>query len=219
MALLTGIAYCLRPLPNCLAFWLAKKCSVNDTVPVTTYVDWIVPVAHGATEKRLVNGSVAVMNKVVEIYKNHPESRVFFGSFAGDSNPELEAVEKSRFIYGVIWHHFGSVWSTIMECMAFKKTASCYNLNAGQTILVVTDDAHSRRCKMVWQCFFPDYNVLVVAVPLALTIDKESPMTNYNWAWKAFVLQVFPTPIFTFWCSKGPDYLALQANVHQPTRK
>jgi hypothetical protein len=173
--------------------WLAAKWAVNDPLPRTC--DLLVPVAHGATKDRLSIGAENVARRTAEALtqlRNIGQLPfVAFGAFTGSENPELERTIKLTIFTG---KYIGQVMSTIEECWKVKQGLPEFFNPA--TIVVVTDEAHSRRCRIVWRTFFPNSDIKIVSVKLADTIDSESPMSAYGNPWKILFFQAAPTPVW-----------------------
>lgn len=191
---------------------LARWWAVNDTLPQSA--EWIIPVAHGATETRLTRGAEAVTQITFSLLTHYPHAFCAFGSFTGSPDPEVERLGKATLPRS---SYLGPIVSTIEECLAFKKSLG--DIEPG-TIIVVTDQAHSRRCRIVWKTFFPKSDIRICAVSLRSTVDHDSPMTSYRKAWTAMLLQAAPTPFFWYLSLRGPEYMAKWATkIHQPVAK
>ncbi|TSC70622.1 MAG: hypothetical protein CEO12_202 [Parcubacteria group bacterium Gr01-1014_46] len=199
-----------------LVDWLANKWAVNDPLPHRC--DLLVPVAHGATSDRLTCGAESVARKTVEIRSQlrgiGQLPYLVFGAFTGSEKPELEKVEKHKIFR--TGKYVGTVISTIEECLKVKR-----NLPDGFTprnIVVVTDEAHSRRCRIVWRTFFPQSNVKMISVKLSDAIDAKSPMTAYGNPWKALFFQAGPTPVYWLFSRGGAKCLSRLSHLHTPTK-
>ncbi len=193
---------------------LAKLWAVNDSLP--NRVDLIVPVAHGATKSgRVTKGADAVgfiTRGLLRLYADQSPV-VVFGVFSKSEYPDIEEAFKSMLLPNAIF--VKGVVSTIEECLKVK-AALAPNF-APKRILVVTDEAHSRRCRIVWRVFFPDAEIYIVAVPISETKDKESPMLPYHSKWATLIFQALPTPYFWYLAKRGPDYMSSKAeSLHQP---
>lgn len=201
--------------------WLASKWAVNDPLPQNC--DLLVAVAHGATETGLTNGAYAVSRRTAEIIaeldiKESQRPYLAFGAFTESSNPEIERIEKQR-IFGEYRKYIGLVISTIEECLKVKEAIPVFF--TPRNILIVTDEAHSRRCRIVWKCFFPNSNIRIISVPIAETVDPRSPMKPYRQGkWAILGYQALPTPYFWYLALRGPKYMATKATkFHQPVAK
>lgn len=195
--------------------WLAEKWAVNDPLPEEC--DLLVPIAHGATPERLTRGAHAVALKTAEVLTQLRDQGqlpfVAFGAFTGSKKPELEMTLKLAFFFG---KYVGHVISTIEECLKVKANLPIFITPSN--IVVVSDEAHSRRCRIVWKTFFPNAKVSIVSVRITDTIDPESPMWPYREGKLAVLaFQALPTPYFWYLAMRGPKYMATKATrLHQP---
>ena len=178
-------------------------------------VDAVVMVAHGATKTKLTNGAIAVTAassslKNIVIFNF---TDVYFGFFDQEPNWQVEMnLKKKYFPYA---QKIGKVLNTIGECQAFKRNY-IKSPKVPKNILVITDEAHSRRCKIVWKTFFPDSKIYIITVPIEDCVDPESPMETYHKLWKILWNQAWPTPIFWFCSLFGEKGLMLLNKYHQP---
>lgn len=201
--------------------WLARRWSVNDPLP--EQVELLVPVAHGATETRLTRGAQAVANRTASALSQLKAKGQFpflvFGAFTGSKNPEIEKLEKLRIIalYGKF---VGTVMSTIEECVRVRENLPKFETKDGlpRVIVVVTDEAHSRRCRIVWRAFFPNSTIKIVSVRIADTVDSESPMSAYGNPWKILFFQAAPTPVWWLASLFGEKALLRIGKLHTPTK-
>lgn len=195
--------------------WLASKWAVNDPLPRTC--DLLVPVAHGAAKDRLTLGAENVAHKTADSLNQLRNIGqlpfVAFGAFTGSENPEVERNLKSRLIRG---KYVGTVMSTIEECLKVKENLPEFFNPA--TIVVVTDEAHSRRCRVVWRTFFPFSDIKIVSVEIQRTIDSESPMAAYGSPWKILFFQAAPTPLYWLMSLGGPKLLSKLGGLHTPVK-
>lgn len=221
VTLLKIIAWlCDLLLPDALAFWLARRLAVNDSLPEGGGKDTlIVPAAHGtAGWDRASNGAVAVTNMVAKgIAPQFPFAQIYFGVFASGSYHEhrLEMLYKLKRMPGATF--YGEVVSSIEEFL-FLMTMLPDGFQP-KTLILITDEAHSRRFKIIARTFFPSVDIRVVAIPLWDAIDTKATMKTYRSAWSALVLQAAPIPLYWWWARKGPRYLTTKAKIHQPTSK
>ncbi|KND49440.1 MAG: hypothetical protein AB198_00630 [Parcubacteria bacterium C7867-003] len=196
--------------------WLAEKWAVNDPLPEKC--DLLVPIAHGATKDRLTRGAEAVARKtttaVTELRDRYQLPFVAFGAFTGSENPELERALKLKHFSG---KYVGTVMSTIEECL--KVRANLPIFVTVSNIVVVTDEAHSRRCRIVWKTFFPNAKVSILSVKITETVDPESPMEAYDKAWKVLFFQAVPTPLWWLLSLFGQKCLGRLEKLHTPLSK
>ncbi len=191
--------------------WLAKLWAVNDNLPAEA--DLVVPVAHGATKTHPTLSAYAATNQTRRLLGKYPLAICRFGTFTASPNPAAELYLKEKLPRS---GYVGNVMTTIEECVKIKNSLSFIPT----TIIVVTDEAHSRRCRIVWRTFFPQSDIRICSVPLGLTIDWESPMRSYRHAWTALLFQAAPTPFFWYLAWRGPEYMARWATkIHQPVAK
>lgn len=194
-----------------LVEFLARKWAVNNEV--TERPDAIVMVAHGATKNRLTFGSWKVRWRTQQLVIQWPNTLVYFGSFTESIDPEVEVRDKNVFTGSV---YIGKVLTTIEECLAFRTITNERALPL-KHVVVVTDEAHSRRCGLVWRTLLPGVKISIVSVPLKDAVDTESPMESYHGALSALFFQAAPYPFF--WCfalggEKSLVYFA--SKLHQP---
>lgn len=195
-----------------LVGFLARIWSVNDSGRLPENVDLIALVSIGATPTRLTNGAVGTCKVVQGFLTRYPEADVVFGGFTGNGEHTIEEEIKSKlFPDGVC---VGKVLSTIMECLAFKA-----RFPEAKSIIFVTEEAHSRRAKIVWQTLWPEADIYIVPVPIAETVDSESPMKPYHKTWTALFWQAMPTPYFLYLALRGREYMVGKAHFHQPIVK
>lgn len=206
---------------RCFVFieWLSNLWEVNNEYELPQQADLIVPVAHGATDKRLTRGAEAVTEMTVALlrrYKRRPV--VIYGAF-DCQNAEIEERLKKTAFTAETWKliFIGNVISTIKECWMIK--AGLPVEFDPKVIIVVTDKAHSRRCRMVWRTFFPKAKIYIVAIAIGKTLDRESPMITYHKSWKILLLQAMPTPYFWYLSLRGEAYMQTKADLHQPITK
>ncbi len=202
---------------------LAKMWSVMNPTGFNRRPDFIALVSHGATDKRLTNGAAAAtsaVNKLRTVFKKMNEDPpVYFGTYTDSKNPELERREKEKLLGESNIHYVGNVLSTIEECMKIKK-ALPEEMAFPLQILVVTDEAHSRRARIVWETFFPETRIAIFSVPIKEVVDKESPMWAYHWAWTTLAFQAGPSPYFWWLSLGGPAAMEKKKHtLHQPAVK
>jgi hypothetical protein len=172
--------------------WLAKKWMLKDPLPQKTNI--IAVISYGATLNRLTNGSEEVVNLAehlsVIVYS---DTSVIWGSFSKNPNCEygLEQLIKKGRLPGSIYA--GLVSSTTDECKAIKEAVRTIGKPAG-TIVVIAEGAHSRRCKIVWEYFFPNSEICFRSIPPWRAGDKENPMWfQKNWRiWLLINICLYP---------------------------
>jgi hypothetical protein len=183
-----------------------KSFSIDNTIMVL--------VAHGATTNKLTNGAKAVLKKALDFRSSNYIYDIFFGSFDVQPNSAIEKTEKHNVFGRANW--IGNVLSTITECLVVRDKLT-YN---PQNILVITDEAHSRRCRIVWRTIFPKAKIYIITVPIEDCVDPESPMETYHKLWKILWNQAYPTPIFWFCSLFGEKFFVkVLGKVHQPLAK
>ena len=196
---------------------LADLWAVNDPLP-DTEVDLVVGVAHGCTKDRLTHGASSVSRLLdISLALEHlRNSKVIYGAFAGSPNPEVERSWKGRVLPDSSIF-IGNVLSTTEECRRTKEYTGSWT---PKIIVVITDQAHSRRCKLIWQTFFTESKIHIFSVPIREVVDTESPMKSYHsmgsilWhqAWP-IIIQWPVAKIFGVW-----GLIKLEG-FHQPTVK
>lgn len=195
-----------------LVYRLAKLLAVNDIERLPAEVDAIALVSIGSTRFGLSFGTCATIEMALRLFWKYPQAQVIYGAFAGNDEHINSEEETKRSIFKDRGIYAGKVWTTISECLAFKEKFP----NARQVIFV-TEEAHSRRAKIVWKCLWPEAEIYIVPVKLEEAIDSRSCMATYHNPWKALFLQVAPIPIYKFMAMLGPEALKLLGNLHQPT--
>jgi hypothetical protein len=195
-----------------LVHQLARLWSVDESHSLPKEVDVIALVSIGSAKTRLSQGAAAITKKALELLKKHPEAKVVFGAFAGNSKNSIPEEDVKKQIFGNQGLYAGKVWTTITECLAYKAI-----FTEAKSVIFVTEEAHSRRGRIVWKCLWPEAKVYVVSVKLSETIDTDSDMSTYHSPWKALFLQAMPTPIYKIAAIIGPATLKLLSRIHQPT--
>lgn len=157
---------------------LAEIWSVNDEDELPPCADLIVPASFGATRNRLTNGAQITLDKVLELAERYPDARVAFGVFTFSPVPNLEEMIKRQFLKDPIF--VGDVASTIEEAEKHRDSMPCGF--TPRTIILVTDEWHSRSMKRVWKWVWrniiPRPDIRMVVVSSLGTIDEDSPMKN-----------------------------------------
>ncbi len=195
--------------------WLARKWAVSDNPP--THADLIFAVAHGSVRERPSKGLEAVVSKTEELTKRYAgmisQPFVAFGEFtySGPTSRDVEAefkldhFPKGRFI--------GLVASTTEEAMKAYDLAARLPCDP-RKIVIVTDESHSRRCRLIWQEFFPLAEIFIVTVPLRDVVERNSPMWAYRAAWRILLLNIALTPLFA---AMKREQMEKLCKFHQPT--
>lgn len=191
---------------------LARFWGIDESSSLPKELDLIALVSIGSAKARLSRGAIATVTKTLELLKKHPEARVVFGAFAGNSQNSISEENAKRQIFGDRGFFAGEVWTTISECLAYRAA-----FPEAKSVAFVTEEAHSRRARIVWKCLWPEAKVYIVSVKLSETIDTESDMGTYHHPWKALILQSGPTPIYKIAAIFGQATLKLLGGIHQPT--
>jgi hypothetical protein len=195
---------------------LARVWSVNDKYPLKA--DVLALIAHGAAGDQLSHGGQAVCKASNEILRHYKVNglampEVYFGAFSRSKNLNIEADEKTRLIPE--GNYVGLVLSTIEECARIYDKWFETHTDPPKVIILVSDEAHSRRARIVWRTFFPHSEVRIVPVELKDTIDLNSDMALYRKAWTALARQALPTPLWWLWSLSGADYLRTKQHYGQ----
>lgn len=159
--------------------WLAKKWAINDPLPKEA--DIIATISYAATRARLTHGSERTMLLAKEIAKLKTEATVVWGWFSKNPDRFLEREIKQSVLGGVC---VGPVSSSTDECEAIRKVAETRRSGA---IIVVTEGAHSRRCKRVWEYMFPNAEICFRSIPAWEAADPENPMW-FQRRWQVWLL-------------------------------
>ncbi len=196
-----------------LVDWLARKWAVNNAPP--QFADLVFVVAHGSVGRHASVGLAAVVRRTQELMrvycKNTTRTILAFGEFTFS---EYHGEERSFKLQSLPSGYFlGQVASTTEEAMKAAELMTMVPCDP-RKIVIVTDEAHSRRCRLIWRRFFPLAEVFIVSVPLRSTIERESPMTAYRTAWRILLLNVLLTPMFA---SMKREQMVKLAGFHQPT--
>ena len=196
---------------------IIDKWTVNDPLP-NENVWACVMISHGATDTHLTKASKTVLEftDIMTALERLKKATVLFCTFAGSSKKGqvLELGIKRDFLQIAI--HCGVVWSTIEECLAIIPQIPKYL----SPIVIFTDAAHSRRCKLVWETLLPDTEIYVLSIPISGAVDPESPMVVYRSVWKLLFFHI--APMIIFWpVAKifGKKGLIWISKFHQPTTK
>jgi len=164
---------------------LARLWRVDDGLPKQT--DLIVLVSFGASSAGLSKASQRALDRVLELKKKYPDARVVFGSFAFNPDPAIEVNEKMLAIPDAIYA--GSVASTIEEAEKIKTNLLFLPFTLQpRSIVVVTDDWHSRSAKFVWEKVWGNKNPrpTITFSTFEWPEDPDNPMIfqrkEYVWA-------------------------------------
>jgi len=195
---------------------IASWWAVDDTMSLPPSIDLIAMVSHGATNHGVTTGAKTVTKMGCTIAENYPAALIFFGAFTESPIPEIEMDYKLARIPHA--HYVGTVISTIEECA--KIQSSLPEGFTPKTIVVVTDEAHSRRARIVWKTFFPNSKIYIVSMALEAGLDDDSPSWAYHAGWSALLFQAAPTPYFWYLGLRGLEYMNTKAtSLHQPVAK
>lgn len=187
--------------------WLAQKWATNDPLPKE--VDLIAMISYTAkTETSLTNGSRKTVELTKIIANKHPEALVGWCSSGKNEQIERE-VKISVFPEGI---HAGVATSSTDECEAIRKIVTTTERSI-RSIVVVAEGSHSRRCKLVWEYYFPNTEICSRSIPAWEAADRENPAwTQRRWQiW--FLINVVLYPFFRWW--PGIAWFA-KRNFHQP---
>lgn len=190
---------------------LARLWSVDESPLLPEKVDLVALVSIGSAKTRLSRGATSTIAKTLELLNKYPEANVVFGAFAGNSPNSISEEDTKRQIFGDRGFA-GRVWTTISECLAYKEA-----FTEAKSVAFVTEEAHSRRARIVWNCLWPEARVYIVSVKLSDAVDSDADMGTYHNPWKALILQAGPTPIYKIAAMIGPAVLKLLDGIHQPT--
>lgn len=197
---------------------LASQWAVDNILSLPKELDLIVMVSHGATATKPTDGAITVAELSSIFASRFFYTPVYFGVFTESPKPEIEEIFKKGMVPRAIC--VGTVISTIEECLKIKEAFLSTAGSLPKNILVVTDQAHSRRAYLVWKTFFPESTIYMATIRLEKAVDKESPMRSYHYAWTALLFQAAPT--FPFWilAKCGPNIMKLFAKIlHQPVAR
>lgn len=187
--------------------WLAQKWSVKDPLPKEA--DLIAMISYtAATETSLTNGSRKTAELAKAIAEKYPEALVGWCSSGKNEQIERE-VKMSVFPESI---YAGVATSSTDECEAIRKAVTTIGRPI-RNIVVVTEGSHSRRCKLVWEYYFPNTEICSRAVPAQEAADRWNPAwTQRRWQiW--FIVNVVLYPFFRWW--PGVAWFA-KRNFHQP---
>lgn len=191
---------------------IAGLWSVDESLCLPEEMDLIALVSIGSAKTRLSRGATSTISKTLELLKKYPEAKVVFGSFAGNSENSISEESEKAKIFGDRGFYAGRVWTTISECLAYKAA-----FPKARNVIFVTEEAHSRRARIVWNCLWPEAKIYIVSVSLSETIDSSADMGTYHNPWKTMILQAGPTPIYKVATMLGQSTLKLLGGIHQPT--
>jgi hypothetical protein len=152
--------------------WIAKKWASNDLLPKNASV--IALISYAATPKALTNGSCETVILASDLKQMYPEATVIWGSFPKDQKGEKTEKEIKFSIFPDSLYA-GSVTSSTDECEAIIRTAKENKISLNN-LFVVSEGAHSRRCKRVWKYFLPNSKICFRSVPAWETGDSTNPM-------------------------------------------
>lgn len=155
---------------------------MNDPLPER--VTALVAVSYGATGDRLTHSSREVVNEVARLQKRFPEAKVFWGSFSKSPTEGLETAVK-RYLLGRRGWFVGKVSSSTDECEAVRRTLIEIGVSSS-SIVVVAEECHARRCKMVWEHFFPNSEIYFQSIPAEKAQDPENPMI-FQRSWRVWL--------------------------------
>lgn len=189
---------------------LAKKWAVNDIDRLPKDIDLIALVSMGARRSGgLSYGAGMTLNYALILQEfKYSGVPIVFGRFGGNGDALSEETEKTERISN--GKFAGSVMSTIKECLAFKAMYP-----DAKKVVFVTEEAHSRRAKIIWQCLWPEAEIYILSVPLEDAVDEDAIMWLYRRAWTALLFQAGPTPAYKIAAMIGPKALCILGGFHQ----
>ncbi len=176
-----------------------REWRVYDTLPETC--DMILLVAHGfTTDDEPTKGTIETYQLALgiqTIFENRGcKTEVYFGSFEGSPNEESEKDWKHAIIPEGIYT--GTLRSTVEEVWkAMMAWRDRHHGHMPRRVIYITDEAHSRRAKIVADKFFGRGVVRIISIPLWRVMDPKSAMATYSGKiWDAFVMQAKWEPAF-----------------------
>jgi uncharacterized SAM-binding protein YcdF (DUF218 family) len=190
---------------------LARLWSVKDSLPL--HADVIALVSFASTGDALTRGSTAVTQKAATLAKQFPTARIIFGEFTLNPVRGVEQKLKEEMFPNSIFA--GYVVSTIEEGEKHKTHMLSVR---PRSIIVISDQWHSRSAKLVWKKLWhkqPRVTISVIAVPSHATVGPENPMLPLRNQWTWALVNVLRHMFLVF--VPGGFSIMKQLNIHQPT--
>lgn len=201
-----------------LVDFLARLWAVKDPLPPRA--ELVALVSFGATPTRLTRGSRAAL-VVAEQLQRHYDAPVIYGTFAGNPVDGIEEAEKlSFFSKGGATDAVcvGKVWSTIEEAETIMSRLP-RDLPL-ETIVIVTDEWHSRSERLVWRRVLEKSGVrarvVIVLIGSCANYDPENPMTALRTPWKWALVNVLRHMVLL---TPGGMWMMRKFNIHQPVAR
>lgn len=199
MALLNWLACWLARMPGAdwFAHWFARKYAgkwspSHKRFSLPKEADVVMKATHGATKDRLALGSSAIALTIRNIKHDGP---IFFSTYSGNPEGAREVEWTKDILPSAV--HVGAIPTTSAEAIALKKHCDSINFYP-RTMLIVTDEFNSRRTKDIYQLFFPETEIWIVAIPISKTHDLESPIVNFRDMSRAIWWETI-IPMVPFW--------------------
>lgn len=196
---------------------LAGLWSVNDRVPCL--ISAIVVLTFGCTRHGLTKGTQTTTRRALDLAESHRGAGVpvLFGVFSFfPSCPTVEERIKARIFKNSVF--IGEVGNTIEEAEKARNSFFSGQFNKHGSIVVVTDEWHSRSAKLVWERVwrhdFPRPNIRIIAVPSSETISADNPVIalRNQWVW---AIENVLRHLFLV-CVPGSISIMKKLNIHQP---
>ncbi len=134
----------------------------------------IMKATHGATKERLTHGSWETTQETARMCRMYPDARVMFSTYARNPKPSVEEYLVKSVLRGSTC--VGEVLSTTAEAIALKEACGA----EPGTMLIVTDEFNSWRTRNIYQVFFPNTEIYILAIPAGRTLDSRSPIVNFR---------------------------------------
>lgn len=187
--------------------WIAQKWAASDPLPKE--VNLIAVISYTAANKTsLTNGSRKIVELAKSIAEKYPEALVGWCSSGKNEQIERE-VKMSVFPESI---YAGVATSSTDECEAILMAVTITGRPI-RKIVVVAEGSHSRRCKLVWEYYFPNIEICSQSIPAWEAADRENPAWTQR-SWRGWLLvNVVLYPFFRWW--PGVAWFA-KRSFHQP---
>ena len=176
--------------------YAGKYSTASKEFALPEEVDIVMKATHGATCNRLAHGSEAVAKEVGRLAKIYHPARVFFSTYSGNPVSANESGLTRNELPGAV--DVGSIPTTSAEAIALARWLEENWISGLRGIVIVTDEFKSRRTRDIYQMFFPGTEIHVVALPIAVTYDPESPILNFRSMNRAIIWETL-IPMVPFW--------------------